>query len=105
MRTGRPKQPMPGELSSCAMRLRMVSARARAASGFSSRIRSSSECASRPEKPVDALHHLGMLDQVAPVGGGYSPVHAFDKLRLLPQHAGNGFLHHLFGGLPWLAAN
>lgn len=57
----------------------------------------SSESASRPKKPLDAVSHLFVVYEVAAVCGCDASIDAFDKLRLTFEHASNGFLYHLRG--------
>jgi hypothetical protein len=46
-------------------------------------------------KPLpDSADHLRVIDQVAAVGGGDAPVHAFDILSLF-EHTGNDFVDYL----------
>jgi hypothetical protein len=61
--------------------------------------RSSIVSRSRLEKPVRAVHHFFMTDDVAALGGIHTALHAFDKLRSPFEHADNGFFHYLRGVL------
>jgi len=53
----------------------------------------STECASPLKEPVDALHHVVMVDKFASVRLRDAFLNTGDETRLIFQHAGNRVFH------------
>ncbi len=63
------------------------------------RLRSSTEYASRLAQPIDAGHHVFVVDELATVGLRDAFFHTGNEAGVIFQHVANGVFHQLLGVL------